>query len=91
MFGFINRSCSHILIAVRHVIERIRQMLRPDTVSLLTGAVNDAVRSKAQLIAENALLRQQMILLLQRHVKPPGSGIEFLTPTTKRQTNTSVM
>ncbi len=70
MFGFIHRLRSRILNAVRHVGERIQQMLKLDTVSLLAGATRDAVRSKAQLVAENSLLRQQLIVL-QRHAKHP--------------------
>ena len=70
VFGFIHRLRSRILNAVRHVGERIQQMLKPDTVSLLAGAAKDAVRSKTQLIAENALLRHQLIIL-QRQVKHP--------------------
>ncbi len=70
MFGFIHRLRSRIFNAVRHVGERIQEMVKPDTVSLLAGAARDAVRSKAQLIAENALLRHQLIIV-QRQVKHP--------------------
>ncbi len=70
MFGFIHRLRSRILNAVRPVGERIQQMLKPDTVSLLAGAARDAVRSRAQLIAENALLRHQLIIV-KRQVKHP--------------------
>ncbi len=40
------------------------------TVSLLLGTLTDLGRSKSQLIAENALLRQQLIIL-SRQVKRP--------------------
>ena len=70
MFKILHRLRSRILNAVRHGGERVHQMLKPDTVSLLAGAARDAVRSKTQLIAENALLRHQLIIV-QRHAKRP--------------------
>jgi putative transposase len=38
--------------------------------SLMVGALTDLARSKSELVAENALLRQQLIIL-RRHVKRP--------------------
>src|SRR5216117_3492209 len=38
--------------------------------SLLVGTLTDLARSKSELVAENALLRQQLIIL-RRHVKRP--------------------
>ena len=70
MSNILHRLRSRILNAVRHGGERVKQMLKPDTVSLLAGAARDAVRSRAQLVAENALLRHQLIIL-QRQVKRP--------------------
>ncbi len=43
----------------------------PDTTSLLLGTLTDQARSKSQLVAENALLRQQLIIL-RRQVKRPA-------------------
>src|SRR5256884_1369557 len=44
---------------------------KPDTAtSLLVGTLTDLARSKTELVAENALLRQQLIIL-SRHVKRP--------------------
>jgi putative transposase len=45
---------------------------RPLTLSLLLGTIADLGRSKSELIAENALLRQQLIML-KRQVKRPAS------------------
>jgi putative transposase len=45
-------------------------MARPDSHGLVSGAVADATRSKAELMLENALLRQQVIVL-DRQVKRP--------------------
>jgi putative transposase len=41
---------------------------KPDTTSLLLGTLTDLSRSKSELVAENALLRQQLIIL-RRQVK----------------------
>src|SRR5262245_26110842 len=43
---------------------------KPDTTSLLLGTLIDLPRSKSQLVAENMLLRQQLIIL-RRQVKRP--------------------
>src|SRR5215467_6531818 len=45
---------------------------KPDTSSLLLGTLTDLTRSKSELAAENALLRQQLIIL-RRQVKRPVS------------------
>src|SRR6266853_328084 len=44
---------------------------KPLNTSLVLGSVTDLFRSKSQLVAENALLRQQLIIL-RRQVKRPG-------------------
>ena len=44
---------------------------KPDTTSLILGTLTDLVRSKSELVAENALLRQQLIIL-RRQVKRPA-------------------
>jgi putative transposase len=36
---------------------------KPDTTSLLLGTLTDIARNKSELVAENALLRQQLIIL----------------------------
>ncbi len=43
---------------------------KPETTSLLLATLTDLARSKSELVAENALLRQQMIIL-RRQVKQP--------------------
>jgi putative transposase len=44
---------------------------KPDTAtSLMVGTLTDLARSKSELVAENALLRQQLIIL-RRHTKRP--------------------
>jgi putative transposase len=49
---------------------QIKGWAKPTTVSLALGAIADLSRSKADLLVENALLRQQLIVL-NRQVKRP--------------------
>ena len=41
----------------------LKQWTKPTTATLVTGALSDIGRSRADLIAENALFRQQLIVL----------------------------
>ncbi len=50
--------------------ERFKRWCKPATCTLLEGAATDLIRTKPELIAENALLRQQLIVL-DRQVKHP--------------------
>src|ERR1019366_5350512 len=50
--------------------QRLRMITKPATGSLCAGTLADLVRTKPELIAENALLRQQLIIL-RRSVKRP--------------------
>lgn len=61
------RLFSPMLSALEHLLLHLTQLPRR---SVILGAAADLPRSKAQLRAENALLRQQLIIL-QRHVKKP--------------------
>jgi hypothetical protein len=64
------------LIFIKHMTSMCLQSLqyrfvdwtKPSTPALLLGTVADQARSKSELVAENALLRQQL-LILRRHVK----------------------
>jgi putative transposase len=51
-------------------VEWLREWTKPDKHGLVGGAVADGARSKSQLMLENALLRQQVIVL-ERQVKRP--------------------
>src|SRR5450755_1546362 len=54
-----------------HVLqERVSRWIKPPTTSLVLGNLADLGRGKSELIAENALLRQQLIIL-RRQVKRP--------------------
>jgi len=50
--------------------QRLKQWTKPATATLVTGALSDVTRSRADLIAENVMLRQQLIVL-KRQVKRP--------------------
>jgi putative transposase len=52
---------------VRALARRLREVVRP---GLGVGFVRDAFRSRAELLAENALLRQQLIVAARRTKKP---------------------
>lgn len=62
------RQIAHIL--SQAVIQRLRQWTRPDNHTLVINAALDLTRSKSELVLENALLRQQLIVL-QRQIKRP--------------------
>jgi hypothetical protein len=62
------RSC--VANIIRKVEERFKQWTKPGTEALVEGTLADVTRRKGELIAENALLRQQVIIL-QRQVKRP--------------------
>ena len=47
-----------------------RRIMEPARSNLVTGTVADLPRSRTELLAENALLRQQLIVL-HRQVKTP--------------------
>jgi putative transposase len=68
IFTFITRLtglCRHSL----H--QRFVAWTTPNTTSLLLGTLTDLSRSKSELVAENALLRQHLIIL-RRQVKRPA-------------------
>jgi putative transposase len=68
ILAFIKRLTSMSFQALHH---RFIDWTKPDTAtSLLVGTLTDLARSKTELVAENALLRQQLIIL-SRHVKRP--------------------
>ena len=52
------------------VKQRLRQWTKPDNHTLALNAALDITRSKSELVLENALLRQQLIVL-QRQTKRP--------------------
>ncbi|MBV5347456.1 helix-turn-helix domain-containing protein [bacterium] len=55
---------------LRWLQERIKHWTKPATSVLIIGALSDLTRSRTDLVVENALLRQQLIVL-NRQVKRP--------------------
>ncbi len=68
-----------VLIPLRHRItlcfhalyDGIVCWMKPRSTSLLLGTITDLAKGKSELLVENALLRQQLIIL-HRHVKRPA-------------------
>ena len=58
------------------VQNHIKRWLKPNTHSLTGGATTDLTRSKADLITENALLRQQLIVLQRQSKRPQISNLD---------------
>src|SRR5947209_7716526 len=64
----LNHCCNQICSIIQN---RFIAWTKPVTSSMITGAANDLTKSKADLMAENALLRKQLIIL-NRKVKKPS-------------------
>lgn len=60
----------YLTILGTQLLQAFRQWTKPNRTSLAHGALSDFTRSKSELILENALLRQQLIVL-ERQVKRP--------------------
>jgi len=67
MFRTIINACKKVINVVK---EQIKKLLKPAPVAIAAGALADLPRSKSDLIVENAILRQQ-IIVLKRTVKRP--------------------
>jgi hypothetical protein len=65
--GFVKRGLKAVGL---RAVDKLREWTRPNNNSLVSGAVADATRSKSELMLENALLRQQVIVL-DRQVNRP--------------------
>ena len=67
MFTSILTACKSF---INRVKAQLKKLTKPATATLAAGAVSDLPRSKSDLIVENAILRQQLIVL-KRSVKRP--------------------
>ena len=67
MMTSILSSCGNL---GRRTKQHLKQWTKPATATIFTGALSDLTRSGAHLIAENLMLRQQLIVL-NRQVKRP--------------------
>jgi putative transposase len=52
------------------LLERFSRWIKPPTTALVLGTLADLTRGKSELLAENALLRHQLIIL-RRQMKRP--------------------
>ena len=69
----ISSSCPFWVSFSNWILHQLKDRLKPTTVTLALGALADVSRSKADLLVENAILRQQVIVL-RRQVKRPRLG-----------------
>ena len=67
MFSAIWNACKSFFNRVK---ETIKKYTKPATVSLVADAISDVTRTRKDLVVENAILRQQLIVL-KRQVKRP--------------------
>ena len=67
VFRFIQRL---IFFSFHTFRARFFAWIKPSSASLVLGTLSDLTRGKAELLAENALLRQQLIIL-RRQIKQP--------------------
>jgi putative transposase len=67
----IQRAKCYGLTVMRKLENRFKQWTKPSSQSLVVGTLADVARDKRDLIAENALLRHQLIIL-QRQTKRPS-------------------
>src|SRR5690242_1257188 len=80
MFDFLLRPLKQLFHSSVQIIEKhFKRFTPPATSKPLRGALADLPKSKAELLAENALLRQQL-LVLNRQVpnpsfQPPGTHL----------------
>ena len=67
MTGAIIRAWKHL---ATHLSRMLREWTQPHTTGPVTSTLSDLSRTRADLVAENALLRHQLAIL-RRHVKRP--------------------
>ena len=60
-------ACKYFLLQFQ---QKIKQWAKPTTLSLISGFISDLSRSRSDLIVENALLRQQLIVLHRQVTRP---------------------
>ena len=66
----LHRAASTARFALQALRHRLLAATKPAAPTLIAGAIADLARSKGELVAENALLRQQLVVL-KRSVKRP--------------------
>ncbi len=78
MFSSIWNACQSIF---NHVKNTVKQWTKPTTATLAVSTVQDFSRSKSDLVVENAILRQQLIVL-----KRSGKRLKFTSGDRTRLT-----
>ena len=77
MFAKLLHPLKQAINAGLHAIgKRFSAWTKPTTGSLVLGSLQDLARSKPQLVAENALLRQQLIVLNRTAKRPHFTRID---------------
>src|SRR5260370_34996755 len=67
MFPSIKQRVSFCFHALQ---ERVLGWMKPPTTSLVLGTLADVTRGKAELLAKNALLRHQLLILRRQRKRP---------------------
>jgi putative transposase len=76
---FFVRTLTHCFNGIYSIIQnRFITWTKPATSSLIAGIVSDFTKSKADLLAENALLRKQLIILNRQIKKPSFTSLDRL-------------
>ena len=57
--------------------EHVLRWTKPSMTSLVLGTLADMTRGKSELLAENALLRQQLIILRRQVKRPTERRVDF--------------
>ena len=71
LLSMVQRSIDSLCQTVK---QNIRQRIKPDTHQLVFSAIVDLTRPKAELVLENAFLRQQLIVLQRQKKRPALTG-----------------
>ena len=71
LLSMVQRSIESLCQTVK---QNIRQRIKPDTHQLVFSAIVDLTRPKAELVLENAFLRQQLIVLQRQKKRPTLTG-----------------
>ncbi len=66
----LDRMPQIVIAGVQRLQDHLRSWTKPPGTSLIVGGIHDVVRSKPQLVIENAVLRQQRIVLNRSHKRP---------------------
>lgn len=69
-FPIIQYARNVLAILMSPIDAQFRRWTQPTRVTLIKGLFGDLIRTRRELIAENALLRQQLIILKRHHERP---------------------